>query len=50
MLSIVLFEKKKLPVNYTDDINGTWKFEFKTNGDRLKIDTKTINLNEEFER
>ena len=39
----------KMMVNYTDDINGIWKFEFKTNGDQLKIDTKTINLNEEFE-
>lgn len=34
----------KMMVNYTDDINGTWKFEFKTNGDRLKIDTKTVKL------
>lgn len=34
----------KMMVNYNDDINGTWKFEFKTNGDRLKIDTKTVKL------
>ena len=39
----------KMTVNFADDINGTWKFEFNTNGDQLKIDTKTINLNEKFE-
>ena len=39
----------KMMVNYADGINGTWKFEFKTNGDRLKIDTKTVNLDYEFE-
>lgn len=39
----------KMMVNFIDDINGTWKFEFKTNGDRLKIDTKTVNLDYEFE-
>ncbi|WP_341274130.1 DUF4179 domain-containing protein [Clostridium beijerinckii] len=38
----------KMAVNYQDDINGTWKFEFKTNGDRLKIDTKTVKLDNEF--
>ncbi|OOM14569.1 DUF4179 domain-containing protein [Clostridium saccharobutylicum] len=35
--------------NYQDDINGTWKFEFTTNGDRLKIDTKTVNFDYEFD-
>lgn len=39
----------KMMVNYADDINGIWKFEFKTNGDRLKIDTKTVNLDYEFD-
>ncbi|WP_238861619.1 DUF4179 domain-containing protein [Clostridium sp. YIM B02569] len=39
----------KMAVNYQDDINGTWKFEFKTNGDKLKIDTKTVNLDYEFD-
>lgn len=40
----------KMMVNFADDnINGTWKFEFKTNGDRLKIDTKTVNLDYEFD-
>lgn len=39
----------KMMINYANDINGTWKFEFKTNGDQLKIDTKTINLNYQFE-
>lgn len=32
-----------------ENINGTWKFEFKTNGDKLKIDTKTVNLDYGFE-
>jgi hypothetical protein len=39
----------KMTVNYQDDINGTWKFEFKTNGDKLKIDTKTVKLDYGFE-
>lgn len=39
----------KMMVNYSDDINGTWKFEFKANGDRLKIDTKKVNLDYEFD-
>lgn len=38
----------KMMVN-EEDINGTWKFEFKTNGDKLKIDTKTVNLDYEFD-
>lgn len=39
----------KMAVNHQDDINGTWKFEFKTNGDKLKIDTKAVNLDYEFD-
>lgn len=39
----------KMAVNYQDDINGTWKFEFKTSGDKLKIDTKTVKLGYEFD-
>ncbi|MFT8351072.1 DUF4179 domain-containing protein [Clostridium saccharoperbutylacetonicum] len=32
-----------------ENINGIWKFEFKTNGDKLKIDTKTVKLDYGFE-
>ncbi|NOV75971.1 DUF4179 domain-containing protein [Clostridium saccharobutylicum] len=39
----------KMMVNHADGINGTWKFEFKTNGDKLKLDTKTVNLDYGFD-
>lgn len=35
--------------NIEKTINGTWVFEFKTNGDELALDTKTINLNQSFD-
>lgn len=38
----------KVMVNYEDTKRGTWKFEFKTNGDQLKLDTKVIKLDNIF--
>lgn len=35
--------------NKENTINGKWGFEFKTNGDELALDTKTINLNQSFD-
>jgi len=35
-------------VNMSDNKYGTWKFEFKTNGDQLKKDTNTINIDKKF--
>ncbi|NRY59235.1 DUF4179 domain-containing protein [Clostridium beijerinckii] len=39
----------KMKIDDSDDIDGTWKFEFKTSEDKLKFDTKTVNLDYEFD-
>lgn len=38
----------KVTVNYENPQRGKWVFEFKANGDALKIDTKEIKLNNSF--
>jgi len=38
----------KVTVNYENPQRGKWVFEFKSNGDALKIDTKEIKLNNSF--
>lgn len=38
----------KVMINYENPQRGKWVFEFKANGDALKIDTKEIKLNNSF--
>lgn len=38
----------KVMINHENSQRGKWEFEFKANGDQLKIDTKEINLNNSF--
>lgn len=38
----------KVMINYENPKRGKWVFEFKANGDALKIDTKEIKLNNSF--
>lgn len=38
----------KVMINYENPQKGKWVFEFKANGDALKIDTKEIKLNNSF--
>lgn len=44
----IKIEYSKVMVNYKNPKRGKWVFEFKANGDALKIDTKEINLNNSF--
>ena len=38
----------KVMINHENSQRGKWEFEFKANGDQLKIDTEEINLNNSF--
>ena len=44
----IKIEYSKVWINYEDSKKGKWVFEFKANGDMLKIDTKEIKLNNSF--
>lgn len=44
----IKIEYSKVMVNYENPKKGKWVFQFKTNGDALKIDTKEITLNNSF--
>lgn len=44
----IKIEYSKVMVNHKNPKKGKWVFQFKTNGDALKIDTKEITLNNSF--